>query len=270
MGHAGITNPYFIVFIILINALSVLIMIRFRRKREISEERSINNKKTISKSKFPSVAWLSVKDVLKDYDITINKLKQHIENGLPGHIKIPGTDKTRPLDKDRDLIALEEWPEQAESMIEQWLFKTEDIEEYIKTRNKIPGESFKNLDMSFLKLQAKRWVDRHSEAKIERVVLYRQASLFQKHLNGNVPSKYFVAFEVSANSNTDELESDTEYYETVPQGFKGLMGADFVEVYQNQPPPNDFKNEWTFFVKKPSNELPADVMVNEPFWVLYP
>jgi len=85
-----------------------------------------------------------------------------------------------------------------------------------------------------------------------------------------VPSKYFVVFEVPANINTDELESDTEYFETVPQGFKGLMCADFGEVYQNQPPPDGFKDEWTFFVKKPSKELPADVMVNEPFWVLYP
>lgn len=132
------------------------------------------------------------------------------------------------------------------------------------------SESFKNLDFSFLKLQANRWVDRHPEAKIEKIVLYRYASSLQKHLKGNVPSKYFVVFEAPENANTNELELDTEYYQTVKDGYKGLMCSDFNEVYKDPPTDKNFKNEWIFFVKKPSDVLSSSVMVDEPFWVLRP
>ncbi len=85
--------------------------------------------------KFPQVVWLTVKDITQDYSLSIDKLKQHIQNGLVGYIKyIEGsTEKYRPIDKIRDLIALEEWPELADSMIEQWQFKTEDIEKFMKS-----------------------------------------------------------------------------------------------------------------------------------------
>lgn len=137
-------------------------------------------------------------------------------------------------------------------------------------KTEIPAESFKDLDYGQLKIQSQRWVDRHHETKIEKVILYRQASLFQKYLKGNVPSKYFVVFETPENTNTDELESDTEHYQTVKKVYRGLMCADFNEVYKNPPPGENFKYEWNFFVKKPSEVLPSDVMIDEPFWILYP
>ena len=93
------------------------------------------DKKTTATSNFPNVAWLTVEDVMNICDWSFNILKQHIENGLPGYIKISESQE-RPLDKDRDLIALEEWPEQTDSLTEQWLFKTEDIEKYMKKHNK--------------------------------------------------------------------------------------------------------------------------------------
>ncbi len=92
-------------------------------------------------SVFPPVTWLTVEDVMKMYGLSFEALKQHIENGLPGYLKIPGTDKTRPLNKDRDLIALETWPEQYEGMIEQWRFKKEDIEKYTKNKVVTPSAS---------------------------------------------------------------------------------------------------------------------------------
>jgi len=138
------------------------------------------------------------------------------------------------------------------------------------SKNDIQIESFKDLDYGQLKVQSQRWVDRYHGAKIEEVILYRQASLFQKHFKGSIPSKYFVVFETPENANTDELELDTEYYQTVKDGYKGLMCADFNEVYKIPPIEENFKNEWNFFVKKPAKEMPIDVMANEPFWVLYP
>ena len=81
---------------------------------------------------FPPVKSLTAKDIEKDYGIGIDKLKQHIENGLVGYVKVSESQK-RPLDKDRDLVKLEVWPEKADELIKQWLFKTEDIKKYIKT-----------------------------------------------------------------------------------------------------------------------------------------
>ncbi|PXF60323.1 MAG: hypothetical protein C4B58_00330 [Deltaproteobacteria bacterium] len=150
-------NFYYMIFVTILNVGILYFITRKNRrvfnkiidqqKESITEqEKTINLLKNqlstatqkndeVDVLEFPNVIWLTVKDIEKDYNIGLNKLKQHIENGLPGHIKILGTDKTRPLDKDRDLVALEEWPDQAEELIEQWLFKTKDIERYIKAHN---------------------------------------------------------------------------------------------------------------------------------------
>ena len=92
-----------------------------------------SKKSSIYTNKFPYIPWLTAKDVMKEYGLSVNKLKQHIENGLPGYIKNPENQDLRQINKDRDLIALEEWEEESGNMIDQWLFKTEDVKKYIKT-----------------------------------------------------------------------------------------------------------------------------------------
>ena len=81
--------------------------------------------------KFPNVTWLTTKDVMKEHGLSVNKLKQHIENGLPGYIKNHENQELRPI-TERDLIALEVWSDESYSMVELWRFKTEDVEKYIK------------------------------------------------------------------------------------------------------------------------------------------
>lgn len=81
--------------------------------------------------KFPNVTWLTTKDVMKEHGLSVNKLKQHIENGLPGYIKNHENQELRPI-TERDLTALEVWSDESDSMVELWRFKTEDVEKYIK------------------------------------------------------------------------------------------------------------------------------------------
>ena len=93
----------------------------------------------ISSSGFPPVKWLTVRDVMKMYDLSAEMLKQHIENGLPGYIKNPENQELRPI-TERDLIALEVWSDESDSMVELWRFKTEDVEKYIKKVGWLTGK----------------------------------------------------------------------------------------------------------------------------------
>jgi len=79
--------------------------------------------------------YLTGKDIEDRYNIKPLELKQRVENGLPAYIQIStgyNLNNLRAV-SERDLIACEEWTEEADGMIEQWLFKTEDVEKYIKT-----------------------------------------------------------------------------------------------------------------------------------------
>ncbi len=145
-----------------------------------------------------------------------------------------------------------------------------------EAQKKLEDNSFKGLDAASLRTQAKRWVKSYSKAGIQRIVLYRYASRYQESLGENIPSKYFVVFETLTGSMPKELESAeklksaTEYYQTVKKRYLGLMSDDFKEVYKTPPSGDSFKDEWTFFVKKPSDELAIGVITDEPSWVLYP
>lgn len=99
-------------------------------KKPITEGVEKKSNKTTT-PKFPKVTWLTAKDVMEICEWSINILKQHIENGLPGYVK--NAQLLRSIDKKRDLITLEMWPRLSGSLSEQWRFKTEDIEKYIKS-----------------------------------------------------------------------------------------------------------------------------------------
>lgn len=48
------------------------------------------------------------------------------------------------------------------------------------------------------------------------------------------------------------------------------MASNFNEVYKTPPSDSSFKKEWEFFVLGPQEELPLQVMKDEPFWILHP
>ncbi|MDA3789186.1 MAG: SMEK domain-containing protein [Desulfobacula sp.] len=114
------------------NSIKELLENEFGEKPNVETPDTVVPPPSFNTNKFPNVTWLTTKDVMQKFSLSVDELKQHIENGLPGYVKVPDTQEPRPLNKDRDLITLEVWPEQAESMIDQWLFRTDDIEEYIK------------------------------------------------------------------------------------------------------------------------------------------
>ena len=79
--------------------------------------------------------YLTGSNIEDKYGIKPFELKQRIEKGMPAYIQnTPSyrTDNLRAV-SDRDLIACEVWGKDANSMVKQWLFKTEDIKKYIKT-----------------------------------------------------------------------------------------------------------------------------------------
>jgi hypothetical protein len=78
--------------------------------------------------------YLRGSDIGDKYGIKPLELKQHIAAGLPAYIRTAtdfDVNNIRPA-SDRDLIALEVWTEEASNWMEQWLFKTDDIKQYIK------------------------------------------------------------------------------------------------------------------------------------------
>ncbi len=148
---------------------------------------------------FPNAPLLTTKDVMKEYGLSVNKLKQHIENGLHCYIKNPENEKLRPI-TERDLIALEVWSDESDSMIEQWLFKTEDVERYINKAVWLTG---------------KEVIDKYNISAIE---LYQHIknglNVYPKDfstvmLSGNVQplSEYDIGFEIEY----DIAHSDEAY-----------------------------------------------------------
>lgn len=135
---------------------------------------------------------------------------------------------------------------------------------------------FPNLRSNILELQSKRWVKQYPDVPIERIILYHYSSRYQKALQGRIPVKYAVVFEVSkiegaAMENAyQELIADTEYYQTVaPAGgrFLALISADFRDHVYKHPPEGDFECDWTFI--PPDTQLPEGIITDEPYWVLF-
>ena len=79
--------------------------------------------------------YLTGKDIVDKYNIKPFELKQRVENGLPAYIQhTPGYDLDNlRVVSERDLVACEVWTEEAESTMNQWLFKIVDIKKHIKT-----------------------------------------------------------------------------------------------------------------------------------------
>ena len=135
------------IIMISVGIIGIFATVTHSRWRQWKNKKTINNDELTQKPiaeelekrpneavapKFPDVPWLTAKDVMKIYGFSIDILKQHIENGLPGYIKNPENQDLRQIKKDRDLIALEVWSDESDSMVELWRFKTEDVEKYIK------------------------------------------------------------------------------------------------------------------------------------------
>jgi len=126
--------------------------------------------------------------------------------------------------------------------------------------HKNPLNYFPELNLQNLKLRTeKRWIKKYPEAKIQRVVLYRYSSMYQKYADGSIPTtKYGIVFEVPFDNDPNSpeetykgLERDTEYYVAGPrtEPYRKLITPDFTGVYKN-PPREVNRWEWNFFVRR--------------------
>ena len=86
-----------------------------------------------SSGSFPVTEYLTGQDIMTQYGFSPFILKQHIENGLVGYLN-DGSMQNKKLRQitHRELIADEVYEEDLGSEIGQWLFKSEDLEKYIK------------------------------------------------------------------------------------------------------------------------------------------
>ena len=88
--------------VITIIAWAYFIPKKIYKLKNLSEENIAGKAKKrpreVAVPNFPNVTWLTAKDVMKICDISIDILKQHIENGLPSYIKISESEE-RPLIK---------------------------------------------------------------------------------------------------------------------------------------------------------------------------
>ncbi len=139
-----------------------------------------------------------------------------------------------------------------------------------ETFNEGNSETFKNLDISTLKIHAKRWLTKFPEALIQNIVLYRSSHLKHQGYFGPISAKYFIAFAVPEGSDSARLTTATQYYQTTRRDYLDLMASDFNEVYKTPPASDEFKKEWEFYALKPQETLPLHVMKNEPSIELYP
>ena len=99
--------------------------------KKITEKDAIRQLK--SNREFPEVELLTGQDVMNKYGFSLFILKQHIEQGLVCYIN-DGDSLNKKLRKvgERELIADSVYEEDNGSGIAHWLFKTEDVENYIK------------------------------------------------------------------------------------------------------------------------------------------
>jgi len=87
-----------------------------------------------NKSALPKGIYYSGSDLSVKFGVTPFELKQRVEKGLPAYIKSSEAYRTDNLRKvtERDLTGLEVWHETANNEINNWLFKSEDVEKHIK------------------------------------------------------------------------------------------------------------------------------------------
>jgi hypothetical protein len=89
----------------------------------------------IKKSALPEGIYYSGSDLTARFGVTPFELKQRVEKGLPVYIKNPEAYRTDNLREvtERDLIGVEVWHETANNEINNWLFKSEDVEKHFKS-----------------------------------------------------------------------------------------------------------------------------------------
>lgn len=147
------------------------------------------------------------------------------------------------------------------------------------------SEYFNELNLHELVRYAERWAREYPI--IDRILLYNYSSPYraelEEQLRGKITTIYAIVFEINdiiqtldfeLNVNDEEylkLLSITEYYETIrsDNSFNRLLDNRFFCVYKKEPE-NNFRLQWIFIPKRPFENLPSGVRVNERYVLLYP
>jgi len=140
--------------------------------------------------------------------------------------------------------------------------------------HQINTKYFKELDLYWLKIYAKRWVEQFPNVPIDNIALYRY-----RIPTPNLPTKFAVVFKVHLSKSEAELSEDYKKFEsalinlhTMPYDeyrAHALDLSDFDKVYDTKPSV-DFLKEWKFLIHFYQQKLPSSVRAKEPYMVLYP
>jgi len=150
---------------------------------------------------------------------------------------------------------------------------------------------FRALNYFALKKYVKTWVRQYSNVTFNKISLYQYSPKLQKYYSRHprIPTKYAIVFEL-ANCDKDfkkleggyskasekpsdrtpglEFLSDIQYLHTIPQDYRAFIDASFRDIYSISPPDN-YVNDWTLIPRNNKENLPVNISVDRPRWVLY-
>jgi hypothetical protein len=140
--------------------------------------------------------------------------------------------------------------------------------------HQINAKYFKELDLYWLKIFAKRWVEQFPNVPIENIVLYRYRIQTPK-----LPTKFAVVFKVHLSKSEAELSEDFNKFEstlinlhTMPYDeyrAHALDLSEFDKVYNVKPNDNILK-DWQFLILLNGEKSTLPVRGEVPDLILYP